>query len=210
MKKNILFLLFACLALSMYGQETAKNVLSKTESAFRKAGGIESDFSIKVYNGSTVSGTTQGVLKLDGRKFYLITPENITWFDGETQWTYLPGSDEVNITTPTEEELQEINPYAILSLYSKEYAYELGKTKTYQGKSVTEVILKTNDKDKNISKITAYLDSTYLPLFIIAELHDGSRNEITVSSNKTKQNFNKSVFVFPQEEYPNAELIDLR
>lgn len=210
MKKNILFLLFVCLAHSIYGQENAKSVLNKTENAFSKAGGIESTFSIKVYNGTALSGTTQGVLKLDGRKFYLVTPENITWFDGETQWTYLPGSDEVNVTTPTEEELQEINPYALLSLYSKEYASELGKTKSYQGKPVNEIILKTKDKNKSISKITAYLDSTYLPLFIIAELQDGSRNEITVNSNKTKQNFQSSVFVFPQEDYPSAELIDLR
>ncbi len=210
MKKNILFLLLACFALSINGQNTAKNILDKTENAFRKAGGIESAFSIKVYRGNALNGTTQGVLKIDGRKFYLVTPENITWFDGETQWTYLPGSDEVNITTPTEEELQEINPYAILSLYNKEYSSELGKTNNYLGKPVTEVILKANDKNRNISKITAYLDGTYLPLFIIAELQDGSRNEITVSSNKTKQKYENSVFVFPQDEYPSAELIDLR
>ncbi|NDV60119.1 LolA-like putative outer membrane lipoprotein chaperone [Bacteroides sp. 519] len=210
MKKNILFLLIACIAFPAFGQGNLKDVLNKTDEAFRKAGGIESVFSIKVFRDNVLNGTSKGVLKLDGKKFYLETPETLTWFNGETQWTYLPGSDEVNVTIPTEEELQEINPYAILGKQSKEYKYALGKTKTFQGKQITEIVLTATRKDSNISKITAYLDAGYLPVFIVAILQDGTRNEITVNNNKTQKTFEGSLFSFDKKKYPTAEIIDLR
>lgn len=210
MKKNILFLLITCIAISVSGQNNLKTVLSKTEAAFKNAGGIETTFSIKVYNNNTLSGTSNGTLKLDGQKFYLETPETLTWFNGVTQWTYVPNNDEVNVTNPTEEELQEINPYAILGAQSKDYKYELGKTKTFLGKSITEIILTAANKNKSISKINVYLDTNYLPAYITAIMQDGVRNEITINSNKTSKTFENSLFEFDRKKYSNAEIIDLR
>jgi len=39
------------------------------------------------------------------------------WFDGKTQWAYMAQNNEVSITEPTEKELAETNPMAILSGY---------------------------------------------------------------------------------------------
>jgi len=210
MKKNLLLLIVTIFALSVYGQDNVKGVLNKTDEAFRKAGGIESNFSIKVYSDNELTGTSKGILKLDGNRFYLVTSETTTWFDGTTQWTYLSNSDEVNITNPTEEELQEINPYAMLGNQRKDYKYSLGKTKSFASKPVTELIMTATSQDNNIYKITVYLDKTYLPVYIIAELQDGTRNEITVTSNQTKKNFADSVFTFDKSKYGKAEIIDLR
>jgi Outer membrane lipoprotein-sorting protein len=208
MKKYISFLIIVLTAITVYGQDNLKTVLAKTDAALHNAGGIESAFSIKVYNGNTLNGSSSGILKLDGRKFFLESPETVAWFNGNTQWVYR--NDEVNITNPTEEELQEINPYAILENQSKDYKYALGKTKTFLGKPITEIVLTATKKDKSINKINIYLDSSYLPVYIVAVMQDGSRNEITINGNKTGKAFDNSLFEFDKKKYANAEIIDLR
>lgn len=196
--------------LFVYGQKSPKEILDNTASAFKKAGGIETSFNIKVFSNGTLSGESTGIIKLKGEKFLLETPDAITWFDGETQWTYLTNSEEVNITNPTEEELQEINPYALLSIYQQGYNATTGKTKTFKGKSISEVILTAIDRKQNLQTITLYINNNYQPVYIEAKLGDGSRNEITVTGYKTGEKYKDSLFAFDEKKYPDAEIIDLR
>ena len=65
---------------------------------------------------------------MKGDKFLLETEGVTTWFDGRTQWSYLASSDEVNVSEPTLEELQSINPYSWLSLYKQDYKLKVAKT----------------------------------------------------------------------------------
>lgn len=58
-------------------------------------------------------------------------------------------NDEVNVSTPTQEELQQINPYTFLYMYQKGFSYKLGTVKTFQGKAVWEVVLTADDKSKS-------------------------------------------------------------
>lgn len=210
MKKNILLiavLLVGCF--TAYGQ-TAKEVLDRTAAALKKAGGVETSFTIKMFVHNEPQGGTTGTIRLKDEKFLLESPETITWFDGETQWTYLVGSEEVNITNPTEEELQQINPYALLSIYNRGYTYVIGNTKTFQGKPVTEVVLTATDKKQKLAKINLYVNKAYQPVFIMAQLSDGSRSDITVNSYKAGVKYKESLFVFDEKKYPQAEIIDLR
>lgn len=210
--KNIIVLLVALLALPVFAQQKeAKNVLDRTSANFRKAGGVEAGFTIKIKAKGQTDGLLVGNIRLKGEKFVLKTTDAITWFDGETQWSYLADSEEVNISNPSEEELLGINPYALLSIYEKGFSYVLGKTRTYQGRAIYEVLLTATDKTKEMSKLTLYLSrDTYQPLYILAELNNGSRTEITITSYRTGQQYNDSTFVFDKKKYPRAEVIDLR
>ena len=148
---------------------------------------------------------------MKGEKFVLKTSDIITWFDGKTQWSYLTQNDEVNISTPTEAELQGLNPYALLYLYKKGFDYELGKVADFHGKQVYEVILTATDKKQDLSRIVLYVvKSTYQPVYIKVEQRDGSRSEITITRYQTGLKLSDSVFVFNKQQYPTAEIIDLR
>lgn len=213
MMRSLFFILWVgLLALPAYAQQQeAKTVLDKTSAAFKKAGGVEARFTVKIQAKGQPDGLLVGDLSLKGEKFVLKTSDAVTWFDGETQWSYLTDSEEVNISNPTEEELQGINPYTLLTMYQHGFSYVLGKARTYQGSSVYEVILTATDKTKELSRITLYVTrDTYRPLHIIAELNNGSRNEIAITNYKGGVKYDDSHFVFDKKKYPRAEIIDLR
>ena len=215
MRKYIFSVLIALLSLPVIAQQQqsqAKAVLEKTAEAFRKAGGVRADFTLKAVNDGHLEGRENGIIQLKGEKFMLKTSETTTWFDGKTQWSYMVRNDEVNVSNPTQEELQQINPYTFLYMYQKGFSYKLGATKTYRGKAVWEVVLTARDKKQELERITLFVTKdTYEPLYILLQQRgQQTRNEITITSYQTKQNYADQVFTFDKKQYPNAEVIDLR
>ena len=215
MRKYIFSVLIALLSLPVIAQQQqsqAKAVLEKTAEAFKKAGGVRADFTLKAVNDGRLEGRENGIIQLKGEKFMLKTSETTTWFDGKTQWSYMVRNDEVNVSNPTQEELQQINPYTFLYMYQKGFSYKLGTVKVYQGKAVWEVILTANDKKQELESITLYVTkSTYEPVYIqLQQRGQKTRNEITVTGYQTRLNYADSIFSFDKKQYPNAEIIDLR
>lgn len=211
MKKSLITLFILLLTIPVSAQRNqASRVLDRTVAAFHKAGGVKAVFTLQIFEKQALSGYTEGTLLLKGEKFVLRTDNVVTWFDGKTQWSYLTDSDEVNISSPGPDELQEINPYAVLNNYKTGYDYAMGTVKTYRGKSVNHVILTSTDPKKQISRIELYIAEGNYPVFIIAENRNNSRSEVSIISYQTNQAYADRVFVFDSKEYPTAEIIDLR
>ena len=204
MKRTYLLVLILFLSVSLSAQKDkqAREILDKTANALQQAGGIRATF----------GGTGNGTLLLKGNQFYLNSGGIQSWFDGKTQWSYVTKNDEVNVSNPTQEELQQINPYTFLYMYQKGFSYKLGATKTFRGKSVWEVVLTARDKKQELERITLFVTKdTYEPLYILLQQRgQQTRNEITVTSYQTGQNYMDRVFTFDKKQYPNAEVIDLR
>lgn len=215
MRKYIFSVLIALLTLPVIAQQEqsqAKAVLDKTAETFRKAEGVKADFTIKAVTSGLVEGAENGSIQLKGEKFVLTTSDMITWFDGKTQWSYVVRNDEVNVSNPTQEELQQINPYTFLYMYQKGFSYKMGAKKTFRGKAVWEVVLTAKDKKQDLERVTLYVTKdTYEPLYICLEQRgQQTSNEITVTNYRTGLKYADSVFVFDKKLYPHAEVIDLR
>lgn len=214
MKKLNLYLLLALFTtLSAYAQtdKQARDVLDKTSAAFTQAGGIKAVFTIQNTNkNGGNAGSGKGVILLKGERFFLNTEGTLTWFDGKTQWSYLTSSDEVNVSNPTPEELQSINPYALLDMYRKGYGYKYNGIKTKGGKQGYEIVLTPLNKKQDIRSIALFVSKNYQPLSIVIEQKDKTKSEITVSSYQTNLSFPDSTFRFDPTKYPEAEVIDLR
>ena len=92
MMKNILFV-YICLfglALPLSAQKLdAQDILDRTATAFRQAGGIQADFTVQTYAKGVLQGSSVGTIRLKGEKFLLDADGVKTWFDGRTQWSYL-------------------------------------------------------------------------------------------------------------------------
>lgn len=213
MKKCIFtLLLFLLSAMPTFAQQAkAKEILDKTAANFRQAEGIKAEFEIKSFSKGHLAGQTSGVIQMKSEKFLLKTAESTIWFDGKTQWSYLSGSEEVNVSNPTAEELQGMNPYTLLYSYKKGFSFKLGGTKTFRGKQIYEVVLTATAGNKNLTNVVLYVArDSYQPLYIVAEQRDKSRSEITVTAYQTGQRFADSLFVFNKKQYPHTEIIDLR
>lgn len=214
MMKNLLLICICLfgLALPLSAQKMdAKDILDRTATAFRQAGGIQADFTVQTYAKSALQGNSTGTIRLKGEKFLLDADGVKTWFDGRTQWSYLTNSDEVNVSEPTPEELQSINPYALLSIYKQGYSMKLGKAETYSGKPAYEVILTASSRKQDLQCVIIYVaKDTFQPLCISMTQKGGNSVAIRITSYKTGESYNDNLFIFDKKAYPTAEVIDLR
>ena len=177
----------------------AEEVLDKALSELSKTSGIRADF----------AGTEQGFLLLKGEKFYLNSGGIQSWYDGKTQWSYVADTEEVNISHPTQEELQAINPYLILMRYKTDFDYNYRGTQTRNGVKGHEIVL-TPKHSGNREVIRVFISHSHQPLAIKVEQDGRTMSEINVINYQTNQKLEDGMFRFNKSLYPNAEIIDMR
>ena len=194
-----------CLALPVLAQqEGARDILRRAADTFLREGGVYVSFSLR-----SSEGLSSGTLRLKGEKFVLEAGGMTTWFDGHTQWTYLPSSDEVNISEPTDEELQTLNPYAWLYLYDREYDLQSLPAET---SGQYKIEMSARSAGEQVERLVLWLDKSGLhPVkFSLTLAGNVEPTLITVRDYRTRQPYTDAMFVFDPGEYPTEEVIDLR
>lgn len=199
MKKH--FAIIMMLLLSVGAQaESAKRILDKAAATVSNPGGVQAHFQMI----SKQFGSTEGDIAVKGYKFHATTPDATIWFDGKTQWTYMKGNDEVNISNPTEAQLQAINPYNFINIYKKGYKLEAKKVEHFY-----EVHLIPTDKNRKIQEMYIVVDETsYHPTHVKMKQKD-KWSTIVISRLKTAS-LSDNLFKFNSKDFPQAEIIDLR
>ena len=211
MKATPILLAAAFMALPSFAQKdaAARKVLDKTAATLSSLKGVKTGFEITSFVGIAEQGSTQGTMYLDGKKYRMESPDMLTWYDGETQWAYLPETNEVNVTHPTPEEQQTTHPYAFTAIYKKGYNYTM-KQVNHNGEKAYEVYLKAENREADIQEIRVNISSNYIPYSIRVRQGQNNWTRIRVNNLQGKQKFSKDTFTFPTSKYPDAELIDLR
>lgn len=168
-----------------------------------KQSAYEGRFTLLYYNAHAETTDKQlGDLTIKGNKFRMNLGKNETKFDGNTQWVFMSEYNEVSITEPTNEELQEINPLAMIEYY-------VSKDKISQSDDGAINFYPTNPKESEYFRIELRLNKTNLPSRLV--IHQKNGDKITLifdSLNKTK--VSDDCFVFDVVKYPNVEVNDLR
>lgn len=209
MQKRLITTLFlGAFALSVAAQ-SAREVLDRAAARLTNSGDVRAQFKATQFKGSTPEGEAAGTMLLSGRKYKMVTDEMTTWYDGTTQWNMMQGSNEVNVSEPTEEEQAAMNPATLIGIYKKGYKYSMKKS-TLRGKQTFVVYLKAKNKKAAFSEI--YVDveqGTYSPLCLRAK-KDGDWLRLAILSFQSGQSLPASTFTFPTKDFPNVEVIDLR
>ena len=161
--------------------------------------GIRADF----------EGSETGFLLLKGEKFYLNNGNVQSWYDGKTQWSYVADAEEVNISHPTQEELQGMNPYLILMRYQTDFNYTYKGNQMRNGVKGHEIILTPKHSGQQES-VWIFVSKAYHPLAMKIERNGQTLSEINVTSYRTDQKLEDGMFKFNRSLFPNAEIIDMR
>ncbi len=205
-------LLALCLSLAAPAKtdKKAKNILDKTAATLKKAGGIETRFAATSFKGEEETGRMTGTLYLYGQAFHMVTDKVIYWYDGKTMWNYVKDNNEVNVSIPPFYEQQAMNPYTVISLYRKGYEYDYGES-TLRGKACYCIHLRSIEKTQKIKEMYLDIDkSTYYPICIRMRRGNDGWTRVSIHEYKDHQKYSEDKFRFKKEEYPSAEIIDLR
>ena len=221
MKK--LFSLFICLSLitSVFAQQSetlskqdavALDLLDKMSNTYKNSTGTEIGLKIELEDGQ--SGTTnsiKGTLKTQGKKFCLETSLANKTFDGKYLWVYNKSANEITVSAPATEELEGIDPTAIMGSYKKGYTITAPEYKTENGKEIAVISLYPEDKEDPFFKSTISVDTkTYEPVGVSTHNKNGMISTINITKLKTNLNYKPNELEFDTAKYPKAMLIDLR
>lgn len=189
--------------------QTAREIMDRAASKLEKAGGMQVSFETTMFSGTKEQSTTRGTIQISGQKFCVASQGADVWFDGKTQWTLLAGSDEVNVTAPTKEQVQKMNPYYFVNLYKSGYTLQNSRS-SYQGKGVHKVDLTATSRGAEIQRMTILLSDDYTPLNVRLKDKKGNWMRFRISSLKTRQSFSAATFQYKESNHPGVEVIDLR
>jgi outer membrane lipoprotein-sorting protein len=201
MKK--IFIAILTITVGLFAQaQTPQAMLDKCVAAINVGGGVTANYSI-----TTAQGTSKGTLTMQGTKFRIISPEAKCWYDGMTQWSWSPVTEEVNVTSPTPDELQMTNPIAAVQHFKANFNLKRAKAKTAN----TYVIKLTPKKKDNIKTLWLYFDETTSLLRTARfEMKDKSVYTIKITGYKHKS-LPSSTFTFDKSQVPaGSPIVDLR
>ena len=199
--KSYLIYILAILPACLFAQNDtqAQELLMKAEKSIMEGGVIHASF----------EGDLQGEIILKGEKFHLNSNGIQSWYDGKTQWSYSEDTQEVNISTPTPEEIQSINPYSLMQTYKNGYKCRYMGESLLSATSTFQVML-LPEKKGDIESITLYLTKDYLPKAIRVKPNGQAETEIIINSCRLHQPNDESIFTFNKRDFPDADIIDMR
>ncbi len=202
MKRIVVALLIVFFQLSFLPAvaQTARQVLDKCAAVVSNPDGMQADFTMN----SSQYGDSSGHIMVKGRKFTATMPKASLWFDGSTLWTYMSNNNEVNVTTPTESQLQVLNPYNFINMYKKHFKYEMRKSV-----STFKVHLVSTDVQRKVKEMYITVDRKTFHPTEVRLLQNQKWTIFTITKLKVVK-LDDGKFRFNVHDFPTAEVIDLR
>lgn len=218
MKKFYSFLLLLTIAGNLYAQKEAgndpeaKKILDGVSAKFKAYKSVQASFTYKVENadGKAIS-TKKGTVFMKGTKYRVSFVGQEIYCDGTTVWTYDKSSNEVTITK-LDVSNNTITPQKLLTdFYDKDFLYKLNGESKIAGRTIQEIEMTPNDKNKLFHKVYLLIDKNAKTIYSTKVLEkEGNRYSYTVNTLKGNADIPDSKFVFDKKDYPGVEEVDLR
>lgn len=200
------------IALMMYaGFASAQSAVKVLEDMVNQIqnNAIKTNFGLVVKQpGSDNLHRIKGAFLLQGNKFVLNTTDMDVYFDGTTQWAYAPEINEVSITTPTDKELAETNPLALLAAYKSKSTIRFAKN---SDSSSYLISLTPKAKESDVKTIFVRVSkANKQPTMVQLFDKKGGISTISLSGFNSGVKTNADSFKFNTSLYEGIEINDLR
>jgi outer membrane lipoprotein-sorting protein len=175
-----------------------------------KTNAIKTNFKLAVTEkNNSPAQTSTGTFTIKGSRFVLEMEEMKVWFDGKTQWAYVQKNNEVSITEPSEKELSETNPMAILSGFKTKSSIRFSAFVKSRQNYCIEMIPKFKNQD--ITKIEVQVNKTTNNLVSIKLYNkNGNTSMLSLSNFEKEIKASDNSFVFNKTKYNGVVVNDLR
>ena len=228
MNKNIVLVAILLISNIVLGQNgikdpEAKTILDQLAEETRSFETISADFSFTMENQQEdITETYEGKVILKGEKYRLNLMGTETYCNGETIWTFMVESEEVNITNRDPEDKSFLNnPSSIFTMYEEGYKYthkgdiEIGEKNFAHIELYPEKVdqgLEPGDEGTtDLSKIKILIDTEANRIHTFTYFtKDGNVYTIALKNLKPNIEIADSDFTFDPNKHPMVEVIDLR
>lgn len=209
MLKRVLLLAISLFIFSVSAKaQTAKEILGKSKSVvFDKKKATRINFESTVYDKrNKVVNKMDGEMILDQDKFHLSYASILAVYKGALLTYYDASQNTLNFSSPSYDELVQINPLYFIQSAEKSYTIEMMEdSKVYHTLS-----LKPKTKG-SITEMKIDIDKkNYQPKYIITNSFDGSSIHISINKMDKIEKKADSYYEINRNQYPKAEIVDLR
>ena len=216
MKKLLLFIITVSITIFGFSQNTDKGdkksreILNRLTAKTEAYGTIKAKFNYKMKNiEADIDENTEGTLFVKGNKYRLLIADQLVISDGLTIWTYIEDAEEVQINSVEDSE-ESITPSNLLTAYNDNYKSKYIK-ETFQYGTTVHLIDLTPNEGKSYYKVRLIIDKEKDQLLEIT-IYDknGSTYSYIINSFIPNIELEDSHFTFNKDDYPDADIVDMR
>lgn len=184
---------------------SAESVLAKTVSALHRTPSVTAGYVI-----ASGADKSSGRITVEGSRFFIDSKTVAVWYDGKTQWTLVAADREVSITEPTAAEISQINPFAVIDSWQRNFKAKLLKSAA-AGKSSVELTPRNPKRADGVAKAVLTVDNaTGYPERLVVTRTSRQVVTITLSSVKGGSACSKTMFAPSAARLRGLEVVDLR
>lgn len=205
-----------CLLAGLIGPATAqkdkraKDVLDAMSKKYKALKSYQATFTFTT-EGAGAKESFKGDLTVKDTKFRLKLGGQEVFNDGQTMYTYVKESNEVNVQDYDGSNNSDLNPARIYTIYNKGYNYRYIGEQKQSGKPVEVIELTPEKKNTQITKVQISVDKADKSVHSWTTTDKtGKRTTYAISKFTPSTNIPDSYFVFDKAKYPGVEVIDLR
>lgn len=204
MIKKIGFAIVTLFITNLYAQD-AKQLLHEVSSKVKSYDNIVIGFKYALNNpAENISQETRGDVTLDGDKYVLNIMGTKQMYDGKKLHVIVPEDEEINISTISDEDDDNVTPAKMLTFYEKGYTYTMDIVQNVQGRKIQFVKLIPIDSKSELKEILLGIDKQTKHIYKMILMQNNNTNiTITVHNFKTNQPLSKTLFVFDESKYEN-------